>query len=1762
MSDHDSSEGIAAGTADIIDNMTPGAGPGYREHDGRDAGDIDMARTGVDLLFASIGSGLCPDGSVLAADRDRLLWNAVEQLRSHVGRLEARLESRLREPTPEQREQRARDNEADGGETDVLLAEGAGNTRQQLDILRQTFDHAMHRYGEVLGRPWLARHGTVNTGASAYGLGNQVDARAWFAARELPEPAPDVVTHVREIMEYADRKRAALRDAAGEQELLPRLEDLTFPFDAGGREETAAAVAGMFQALELIYPDGTQLQDERRAGAWRTVRLFDAGATRAAEDALRRMTDHPALGPDPDADASARFDEETRDSMLRIQQLSRAADAACALWCETTGEDEWKRRDPLMTAAGGPRDRSSLAGAHYAAAGRVAALGHLVPHQLDGPNIVVVGSPDLDMDRDRAAVENRLSQLHRRHPQMVLHYGARLRDPGGVDRLKGIDAIVHRWATGRGVPLVPNPPVWDAENERFNLHARDDAWLAMNPDLVVDFGGTGNAHNRFLSLARQNGIEIPGQNAGPRSYDAGKACVFRNTSGQWGILSNVARLPTPVSAADRAFATSEHLYQAARFRHAPEVQTRIAAARSAAAAARIGRDEASEPGADWNRRRVDAMRWAIRMKREAHPGLVDAALESTGDRPIVDSSNDNPFWGARQEGDRLVGENTLGRLWMELRQQLRKGDPKARASAWPDPLTPDPLSATARLAQAKVVEGRSEEVQAEAEPRILHWAGIGARNTPEAVLADMSALARQMADAGHRLASGGAEGADTAFAAGTPEGQRTQWLPWEGFNKLAGPDCRTLSDESMRKCMAVAERLHPTWYNCKPGVRKLHARNVAILLGPDLDRPVDAVVCWTEDGKVRGGTGMGLMIAREWKIPVINLATESRSSAWEKLQRLQQRPPAARAETATASATATRTQGPDAGQRRTHRQRRLQTRWSGMLHGLNLTHLARPVLAELHRETARSAADERLDSLSRDQLLDALESIEEQTEQLRAELDAGGRAGPNAAETRKHIAALDSAGDRIHGVLAEKNLAALREQEGLDTEVATDAQKRVMSVMLSAYKLASEGPLAMEPNLLVGTAAGIFIGEAGRIGERLADEARIRAGLALAHTPGSEEETLALASRGPGQDPQKAGEAFEHMLTDVELKERDEQYQALAHRSLLLDTMAETAQTFAQASRVDMRRERAEREQRRTGHLQGAEAAPAVQRRRDELRDAHRGLIDTMFKDLAALCPVDHVSAADPGEGANSDRDRLLARFASLFREVERKLGERAGRIPETERNADKTARLREARAYLGELARYAEGAINSHTDRAPLLWTQRTTQTAGEWLIERQRRAFHREKAEAIAPDGRHVAIVGGRDLHGRHAGRIAELLNRERIANPDTPVVLHCIAQDGAGRYAAEWAASHGVTCVTHRPQRYSPTHLRRRDDLLLGIPPDTVWNFGAEGGHERAASMLLDRAREQDGGIEIRDMASELEGPLSGDIVIEPREQVERDYARIHHAWQKAEALAGDGALVYQESVEELLPHIARTLANPHLAGKERRFLDSFRDVIESEVRVRDEISRTIDRARDHLAAYEALLEKRGPHEAGTVLNDIDADYRKWDVRAELIVKTIDNWSGTDNAAHREHLDRRRLDLTDLAAELRAVRKAARDPEAEPHRVEVPLETGVHSWDQLFDRRRFTELTLKTLKPEEERNPDTVAEFARWSRAWPKETRATFKAIATEAAREKEALHTKRLAANLPPGLAAGMFHISEEIWAYQGEEIMQRQAERSRGMGMSA
>lgn len=155
----------------------------------------------------------------------------------------------------------------------------------------------------------------------------------------------------------------------------------------------------------------------------------------------------------------------------------------------------------------------------------------------------------------------------------------------------------------------------------------------------------------------------------------------------------------------------------------------------------------------------------------------------------------------------------------------------------------------------------------------LSYAGIGSRETPAEILKQMTVLSAWMSRRGWHLHSGGAAGADTAFAKGTPIPARTQFLPWPGYEHHAGPDCHIPSGEIHRRCTEIASELHPAWHKCGQGARKLHGRNVTILLGRHLSTPVSAVVCWTKGGQVIGGTGMGIRIAQAFDIPVLNFGS-------------------------------------------------------------------------------------------------------------------------------------------------------------------------------------------------------------------------------------------------------------------------------------------------------------------------------------------------------------------------------------------------------------------------------------------------------------------------------------------------------------------------------------------------------------------------------------------------------------------------------------------------------------------------------------------------------------------------------------------------------------------------------------------------------------------------------------------------------------------------------------------------------------------------
>lgn len=158
------------------------------------------------------------------------------------------------------------------------------------------------------------------------------------------------------------------------------------------------------------------------------------------------------------------------------------------------------------------------------------------------------------------------------------------------------------------------------------------------------------------------------------------------------------------------------------------------------------------------------------------------------------------------------------------------------------------------------------------------YAGIGSRRTPPHILRIMHDLAHRLSTDGWTLASGGAAGADHAFADGAGEANRLIYIPWPGFNGLyptPGNSFATVILADAPSLRTHAQHHHPAWHRCSPGARKLHGRNAAILLGQTLDRPVDFVICWTPGGLPQGGTGLGIRIAVAHSIPVYNLASNT-----------------------------------------------------------------------------------------------------------------------------------------------------------------------------------------------------------------------------------------------------------------------------------------------------------------------------------------------------------------------------------------------------------------------------------------------------------------------------------------------------------------------------------------------------------------------------------------------------------------------------------------------------------------------------------------------------------------------------------------------------------------------------------------------------------------------------------------------------------------------------------------------------------------------
>jgi len=162
----------------------------------------------------------------------------------------------------------------------------------------------------------------------------------------------------------------------------------------------------------------------------------------------------------------------------------------------------------------------------------------------------------------------------------------------------------------------------------------------------------------------------------------------------------------------------------------------------------------------------------------------------------------------------------------------------------------------------------------------MKYAGIGSRETPKEILSLMEVVAENLGSRGWTLRTGGAPGADTAFFDGANMESAhliELYLPWDGFNDFRYAECWSrlyVNYTPSPEAFAMAEKYHSSYRYLKQGAKKLMARNSHQIFGPDMNDPVDCVICWTEGGKLKGGTAQALRIAIDHDIPIFNLGNE------------------------------------------------------------------------------------------------------------------------------------------------------------------------------------------------------------------------------------------------------------------------------------------------------------------------------------------------------------------------------------------------------------------------------------------------------------------------------------------------------------------------------------------------------------------------------------------------------------------------------------------------------------------------------------------------------------------------------------------------------------------------------------------------------------------------------------------------------------------------------------------------------------------------
>ncbi len=148
--------------------------------------------------------------------------------------------------------------------------------------------------------------------------------------------------------------------------------------------------------------------------------------------------------------------------------------------------------------------------------------------------------------------------------------------------------------------------------------------------------------------------------------------LIRKVKDPHGCYGNMA--PYPVTFQEREYRTTEALFQTMRFT-AETIREAIRAERSPMAAKFVSKRHRVEMTVvPMSTPDLDNMRVCLRLKMDQHPGLAQRLIATGNERTIEDCTKrpnqSGLFRGAKNDDGQWIGENWLGRLLMELREEL------------------------------------------------------------------------------------------------------------------------------------------------------------------------------------------------------------------------------------------------------------------------------------------------------------------------------------------------------------------------------------------------------------------------------------------------------------------------------------------------------------------------------------------------------------------------------------------------------------------------------------------------------------------------------------------------------------------------------------------------------------------------------------------------------------------------------------------------------------------------------------------------------------------------------------------------------------------------------------------------------------------------------------------------------------------------------------------------------------------------------------